>query len=45
MFSALLVLSDAFSFFCFIGALYVAWVSFAWVYFLLEPFKKKNGKG
>jgi hypothetical protein len=24
--------------FCFVGALYVAWVFFTWVYFLLEPF-------
>jgi hypothetical protein len=24
--------------FCFIGALYVAWVFFTWVCFLLEPF-------
>jgi hypothetical protein len=38
VFSALLVLSDAFSFFCLVGALYVAWVFFTWVYFLLEPF-------
>jgi hypothetical protein len=37
VFSASLVLSDASSF-CFVGALYVAWVFFTWVYFLLEPF-------
>jgi hypothetical protein len=38
VFSALLVLADLFSPFGFRRALYVAWVCFAWFYFLLEPF-------
>ena len=38
VFSALLVLADLFSPFGFHRALYVAWVCFAWFYFLLELF-------
>jgi hypothetical protein len=38
VFSALLVLADIFPSFGFRRALYVAWVCFAWYYFLLELF-------
>ena len=38
VFSALLVLADLFSPFGFRRALYVAWVCFAWFYFLLDFF-------
>jgi hypothetical protein len=38
VFSALLVLSDAFSFFLFLGALYVAWIFFTWGLFSVRTF-------
>jgi hypothetical protein len=37
-FSALLVLSDASSFFCFLARFMLLGSFFTWVYFLLEPF-------
>jgi hypothetical protein len=38
LFSSLLVLSDASSFFCFVGALYVAWVLFYFGLFSVRTF-------
>jgi hypothetical protein len=38
VFSALLVLSDASSFFCFLARFMLLGSFFTWVYFLLEPF-------